>query len=58
MAATMAGESLTEEDSTVYVFDRRRGSDPERKIALGGVFSFADFKDLIKKVSMTVVTVL
>ncbi|XP_030830808.1 structural maintenance of chromosomes flexible hinge domain-containing protein 1 [Strongylocentrotus purpuratus] len=49
MAATMAGESSTEEDSTVYVFDRRRGSDPERKIALGGVFSFADFKDLIKK---------
>ncbi|XP_054753736.2 structural maintenance of chromosomes flexible hinge domain-containing protein 1-like [Lytechinus pictus] len=49
MAATMAGESSMEEDSTVYVFDRRKGSEPERKITLGGVFSFADFKDLIKK---------
>ncbi|XP_030829849.1 structural maintenance of chromosomes flexible hinge domain-containing protein 1-like [Strongylocentrotus purpuratus] len=35
--------------STVYVFDRRKGSKPEKEITLDDVFSFADFKELIKK---------
>ncbi|XP_030843190.1 structural maintenance of chromosomes flexible hinge domain-containing protein 1-like [Strongylocentrotus purpuratus] len=35
--------------STVYVFDRRKGSGPAREITLDDVFSFADFKELIKK---------
>eukprot|EP00057_Strongylocentrotus_purpuratus_P003961 XP_003727734.1 PREDICTED: structural maintenance of chromosomes flexible hinge domain-containing protein 1 [Strongylocentrotus purpuratus] len=34
---------------TVYVFDRRKGSDPAREITLDDVCSFADFKELIKK---------
>eukprot|EP00057_Strongylocentrotus_purpuratus_P019491 XP_011673965.1 PREDICTED: structural maintenance of chromosomes flexible hinge domain-containing protein 1 [Strongylocentrotus purpuratus] len=34
---------------TVYVFDRRKGSEPAREITLDDVCSFADFKELIKK---------
>ncbi|XP_072175383.1 structural maintenance of chromosomes flexible hinge domain-containing protein 1-like [Diadema setosum] len=49
MAATTSAFSPVEEDSVVYVYDRRSGSEPEKKITLGGVFSFNDFKDLIKK---------
>eukprot|EP00117_Sycon_ciliatum_P030786 scpid4423/ scgid5538/ Structural maintenance of chromosomes flexible hinge domain-containing protein 1 len=38
-----------DEDTYVYVYDRRKGADPPSKISLGGVFKFANFQALVKE---------
>ncbi|XP_070535302.1 structural maintenance of chromosomes flexible hinge domain-containing protein 1-like [Ptychodera flava] len=35
---------MDEEDTVVYIYDRRRGSAPEKKIQLGGIFDFNTFR--------------
>ncbi|CAH1772323.1 unnamed protein product, partial [Owenia fusiformis] len=38
-----------EEDSFVFVYDRRSGDNPETKIHTGGLFSFNDFKGRVRE---------
>ncbi|XP_038051940.1 structural maintenance of chromosomes flexible hinge domain-containing protein 1-like [Patiria miniata] len=44
-----ATKTLDEEDSVVFVYDRRKGSEPERRIDLGGVFNYQTFRDRIRQ---------
>ncbi|CAH1248010.1 SMCHD1 [Branchiostoma lanceolatum] len=39
-----------EEETSVFVYDRREGDYPERKIQLGGIFKFESFKARIREV--------
>ena len=39
-----------DDDTCVYVYDRRQGAEPPCKINLGGVFYFSTFCDNVKKV--------
>ncbi|KAL5015375.1 hypothetical protein ScPMuIL_009645 [Solemya velum] len=41
--------SLEDDDSFVYVFDRREGNSPEIKIPTGGLFSFTEFKHRVNE---------
>ena len=43
-------KTLDEEDSVVFVYDRRKGNDPERLIHLGGIFNYQTFKERIRQV--------
>uniref|UniRef100_A0ABM0MF63 Structural maintenance of chromosomes flexible hinge domain-containing protein 1-like n=1 Tax=Saccoglossus kowalevskii TaxID=10224 RepID=A0ABM0MF63_SACKO len=54
MAAKTALNMLTcsdgdEEDTVVYIYDRRRGNAPEKKIHLGGIFDFAAFRTKVRQ---------
>ncbi|XP_071804006.1 structural maintenance of chromosomes flexible hinge domain-containing protein 1-like [Asterias amurensis] len=42
-------KTLDEEDSVVFVYDRRKGNDPERLIHLGGIFNYQTFKERIRQ---------
>ncbi|KAI8505876.1 inactivation of X chromosome by DNA methylation [Branchiostoma belcheri] len=45
-----SGAMDAEEETSVFVYDRREGDYPERKIQLGGVFKFESFKARIREV--------
>ncbi|XP_022088750.1 structural maintenance of chromosomes flexible hinge domain-containing protein 1-like [Acanthaster planci] len=49
VGAANATKALDEEDSVVFVYDRRKGNEPERKIDIGGVFNFPTFKERIRQ---------
>lgn len=40
-----------EDESIVYVFDRREGNNPEHRVQLGGIFNFAAFREKVCQVS-------
>uniref|UniRef100_A0A6P8HCY5 Structural maintenance of chromosomes flexible hinge domain-containing protein 1-like isoform X2 n=1 Tax=Actinia tenebrosa TaxID=6105 RepID=A0A6P8HCY5_ACTTE len=39
-----------EDESIVYVFDRREGNKPEHRVQLGGIFNFAAFREKVCQV--------
>ena len=46
-----SGAAVFEEDAVVYVYDRRKGGDPEKKIKLGALFTFEAFQQRIREVN-------
>ena len=40
-----------EEDTVVFVYDRRCGNKPQEKIRLGGTFDFAAFRSKVQQVN-------
>lgn len=40
-----------EEDTVVFVYDRRSGNNPQEKIRLGGIFDFAAFRSKVQQVN-------
>jgi len=53
------GESTEheEEESSVYVFDRREGNNPEQRVKLGGIFKFGAFRDKVCEASLVKLSV-
>lgn len=47
-----ADAPMEEDDAFVYVFDRRDKDAPDVKIPTGGLFSFDDFKERVREVSL------
>lgn len=47
------GHSLENEaeESSVFVFDRREGNNPEKRVMLEGIFKFAAFKEKLCQAS-------
>ena len=47
-----------EDDSVVFVFDRRQGADHPKDIKLGGLFTFDAFQERIREVSLKTIVIL